>query len=80
MDTEDIVKLNEKEKVNESLLFNVIKYGTASLPVIIPFGLIYLFTRDILISVLGTAVIDFMIIVCLVAYALNSNEVKIPWK
>lgn len=79
IDKEDITMLGEKE-TNKSLGFRFVKYSVAALPILIPFiGLMY-FTNDVLVSILGTALIDFFIIVIFISYILNSSNVKIPWK
>jgi len=58
---------------DKGVLFNIIKYCVAALPIIVPLGILYFITNDILISIAGTLIFDFLLVVSLGLYVITSK-------
>ena len=76
IDQEDI-KEKSKYDASKGIAFNIIKYGVASLPIIVPFiVLMYITNYDILISIAGTALFVIMLyifFIFLILYYADKN-------
>lgn len=69
IDKEDLIETTKYDPT-KGIIFNIIKYGVASLPIVIPFVvLMYVTNYDIFISVVGTVLTDLLIIISLFVYA-----------
>jgi hypothetical protein len=72
----EIIKPNE----NKGIVFNIIKYFTAMLPVIIPFIGIFYLTNDIIISIFVTFILDVLLIVAWSVYLFKNPNVIESYK
>jgi len=60
-----------KEVKQKGLTYNIVKYATAVSPIVIPFCLVYYFTRDLLTSFLATGFFVITLLIVLVAYVMK---------
>lgn len=80
-----ITKTNDampKRKPNENkgIIFNIIKYFVAMLPVIIPFTGIFYLTNNILITIFVTFILDVLLIVAWSVYLFKNPDIIESYK
>jgi hypothetical protein len=69
----EITKIREEEEQERSIGYTIAKYTVALSPVYIPAILLYIITKDILITVAGTAVFDIVLVASIGLYAISSK-------
>jgi len=72
--TEAIIVTQSDIKPKRSIIYNIIKYTVAVLPIIVPFGITMYIVNNILAAILVTFIFDFTILLTFVAHTIRTSK------